>query len=159
MCLLQVSGRSSLTACMVNAFSTTSDAWSLPKLGTTVLGVCKLPSSVYISRVKLTIFRFSPVSTYGGQGVAKRGIDPRSHAVMYMADTGPLVGSDEPRMTKKPLRIVPASPGEKLDPMSRLNFGKVHTVEHNIRVRPIGRVSRAHMPDFVSYAQQELLAS
>ncbi|EAW14327.1 uncharacterized protein ACLA_073620 [Aspergillus clavatus NRRL 1] len=97
-----------------------------------------------------------PITTYGGQGVAKLGVIPEQHAVVYMRGTRPRYGSHEPRMTKDPLEIEPATPDQKLDPMSRLNFGKVYTVEHNVKVLPVGIISPRSMNDFRGYARTEI---
>lgn len=58
-------------------------------------------------------------------------------------------------MTKEPLEVAPASPDQKLDFMSRLNFGKVYTVEHNVKVLPVGKITERSMPRFQSYAKNE----
>ncbi|CAG8351116.1 unnamed protein product [Penicillium salamii] len=77
-----------------------------------------------------------PIITYGGQGVAKAGIDRSKHAVIYMRGDMPPAKEDEPAMTKQPLEVEPVRLEQKLDPMSRVNFGKVYTVEHNVKVLP-----------------------
>lgn len=59
-------------------------------------------------------------------------------------------------MTKVPLEVAPFSPGDRLDEKSRLNFGKVHTVEHNLRVRPIGRFSTESMSYYRGYVRESL---
>ncbi|KAF7118566.1 hypothetical protein CNMCM5793_008100 [Aspergillus hiratsukae] len=96
-----------------------------------------------------------PITTYGGKGVAKPGVDPAKHAIVYMRGSVPSPKADEPRMTKEPLEVEPARFNEKLDEMSRLNFGKVYTVEHNVKVRNIGMISWASMAKFRGYARNE----
>lgn len=59
-------------------------------------------------------------------------------------------------MTKEPLEIWPDRHDEALDSMSRLNYGKIYTVEHNVKVLPIGQVSPDSMPKFVDYAKYEM---
>ena len=59
-------------------------------------------------------------------------------------------------MTKMPLEVTPFSHGDRLDEKSRLNFGKVHTVEHNLRVRPIGRFSEESMSFYRGYVRESL---
>jgi hypothetical protein len=58
-------------------------------------------------------------------------------------------------MTKEPLEVTPATFDQRLDPMSRLNFGKIYTVEHNVKVLPVGKISERSMPKFLSYAKRE----
>ncbi|KAL2794947.1 hypothetical protein BJX66DRAFT_177861 [Aspergillus keveii] len=76
------------------------------------------------------------ISTYGNRGLAKPGVDPSKHAIVHMTDTQPRLGSNEPDMTKDPLEI--------------------YTVEHNVKVLPIGQISEASMPTFIAYARAEL---
>jgi hypothetical protein len=55
---------------------------------------------------------------------------------------------------KEPLEVTPDSSREKLHPLSRLNFSKVYTVEHNVKVKSIGRISRKSMLNFKIYWEQ-----
>ncbi|KAK4502650.1 hypothetical protein PRZ48_006076 [Zasmidium cellare] len=48
----------------------------------------------------------------------------------------------EGAMVPTAVRVDPDQPTEKLTPMSRINYGKVYTVEHNVKVKPLGTVSR-----------------
>lgn len=98
---------------------------------------------------------FRPITTYGGKGVAKPGVDSAKHAIVYMRGSVPSPKADEPRMTKEPLEVEPARFNERLDEMSRLNFGKVYTVEHNVKVRNVGMISRTSMATFRGYARNE----
>ncbi|KKK15079.1 hypothetical protein AOCH_003938 [Aspergillus ochraceoroseus] len=97
-----------------------------------------------------------PISTYGGQGVAKSGVNPSKHAMVYMTHTRPTRSVHEPEMTKEPLEVSPARYDERLDEMSRLNFGKIYTVEHNVKVLPIGEIASRSMSKFLNYARPEL---
>ncbi|KAI9375470.1 hypothetical protein BJX61DRAFT_539758 [Aspergillus egyptiacus] len=98
----------------------------------------------------------STISTYGGRGVAKPGVDASKHAVVYMRDTEPFTSNDEPPMGKEPLEIIPDQSDVTLHQMSRLNFGKIYTVEHNASRFPIGRIATESMPRFLEYAGEEL---
>lgn len=57
-------------------------------------------------------------------------------------------------MTKRPLPVVLAAETGILDSMSRLNFGKVYTVDHNVRIMPIGEIAPDAMEIFMHYAQE-----
>ena len=57
-------------------------------------------------------------------------------------------------MTKDPLEVTPDTWDQKLDRMSRLNFGKVYTVEHNVKVMSVGKISRSSMPKLLGYASE-----
>ncbi|KAL2856412.1 hypothetical protein BJY01DRAFT_178837 [Aspergillus pseudoustus] len=96
------------------------------------------------------------ISTYGGRGVAKPGVDPAKHAIVHMSDAEPRLGSNEPLMVKEPLRVNPERFDERLNPKSRLNFGKIYTVEHNVKVLPIGEIAEVSMPKFILYARAEM---
>ncbi|KAF8853414.1 hypothetical protein BDZ45DRAFT_694311 [Acephala macrosclerotiorum] len=84
-----------------------------------------------------------PILTYGGQGVLKRGIHAETHAQIYSSHKPPRVSYEEMEkgLTRKPIRIRPESQSENLDPMSRLNYAKIYTIEHNIKVLSVGRVT------------------
>ncbi|KAA8644037.1 uncharacterized protein ATNIH1004_008234 [Aspergillus tanneri] len=97
-----------------------------------------------------------PVSTYSRKGVAKPGVDPSKHAVIYMEGTYPKVDPAERGITKEPIEVTPASPDQKLDYMSRLNFGKIYTVEHNVKVLHVGKITDRTLPRFLNYATNEL---
>jgi hypothetical protein len=73
-----------------------------------------------------------------------------------MSGTPPRLGLNEPDTTKEPLEVDPEQFDERLHPKSRLDFGKIYTVEHNVKVLPIGKISEASMPNFIAYARAEL---
>jgi hypothetical protein len=58
-------------------------------------------------------------------------------------------------MTKDPIEIEPASTTETMEPTSRLRFGKIHSIEFNVKVREIGVVSRQHMSKLLAYYKEE----
>jgi len=85
--------------------------------------------------------------TYGGQGTLKKGVHARHHAVIYTEK--PHVMSKE-KLTKKPIRMDPYSKRDKLDQASRINYGKLYTVEHNVKVSFIGQIAKKHEHTLVS---------
>jgi hypothetical protein len=100
-----------------------------------------------------------PISTYNRHGVSKRGLnqeDVDAHAIIYMSNTVPEELPNEPRMKKRAIEVIPANPARQLDPSSRLNFGKVHTVEFNIRAFDVGRVSPQSMPFLARFWRDEI---
>ncbi|OJJ01723.1 hypothetical protein ASPVEDRAFT_130660 [Aspergillus versicolor CBS 583.65] len=97
-----------------------------------------------------------PISTYGNRGVAKPNVDPYTHAIVYPRGTPPIQAANEPRMVKEPLEVALELLDETLNPMSRLDFGKVHTVEHNVKVLPIGRITSRSMTRFIQYTRDEM---
>ena len=40
-----------------------------------------------------------------------------------------------------PIKVDTNSPRDKLDPTSRVNYAKIYTVEHNVKVHFIGRIA------------------
>ena len=92
-----------------------------------------------------------PITTYGAQGVGKAGVTKSEHAIIYtgkqasepMAIEEPSRG--EVGMRPDPIRVDPDDREDKLDPRSRIDFGKVHTIQHNIKVRSYGRVNDRSM--------------
>jgi hypothetical protein len=84
-----------------------------------------------------------PILTYGLLGVLKYGVHPEDHAVVYSSKRdGPyLLDREEGLMSNKPIRIEIRDPSHNLDRHSRLNYAKVYTVEHNLKVLFIGQVA------------------
>lgn len=48
---------------------------------------------------------------------------------------------------RSPIRVVPTSNTMRLDPMSRIHFGRVYTVEKNVKVMDVGTVHPDHLLD------------
>ncbi|KAN0104755.1 hypothetical protein V8E51_010500 [Hyaloscypha variabilis] len=84
-----------------------------------------------------------PILTYGYQGALKRGVHPEDHTVVYSSKTeGPFyLEGEKELLRKRPIRLDMKDPSEKLDPLSRLNYAKTYTVEHNVKVYFIGCVA------------------
>ncbi|KAK8219841.1 hypothetical protein M8818_000815 [Zalaria obscura] len=93
-----------------------------------------------------------PIQTYGGRGVTKPGLDKEEHAIIYTGDSPPRQlrgelpsGGEDPM--RSPIRVVPTSNTMRLDPMSRIHFGRVYTVEKNVKVMDVGTVHPDHLLD------------
>ncbi|KAF9893674.1 hypothetical protein FE257_009842 [Aspergillus nanangensis] len=115
---------------------------------------CGIRRMVVVKELAQCSLCFS-IHTYGGRGVGKDTSDASKHAIIYMEGHRPVQGPNEPPLTKEPLEIRPVSADEKLDSMSRINFGKLYTVEHNVKVREVGRITQRSMSRFVDYARAE----
>jgi hypothetical protein len=104
-----------------------------------------------------------PIVTYKGQGVTKPGLSQRdreAHTIIHMTDTRPYCSHEELGLiTKKPIVVEPSSSDQKLDRMSRVDFNKTYTVEHNVKVMDVGRVSRESLPQLIAYWRHALLDS
>ncbi|KAI9766177.1 MAG: hypothetical protein M1840_006744 [Geoglossum simile] len=90
-----------------------------------------------------------PIHSYRQQAATKHHLKAEDHAVIY-TDGYPKTLPGE-TLSKRPLRVLPDSPELKLDPTSRINFGKIYTVEHNIKVKRLGEIAEEHMHLLKSY--------
>ncbi|KAL8968261.1 MAG: hypothetical protein Q9183_002545 [Haloplaca sp. 2 TL-2023] len=81
-----------------------------------------------------------PITTYRGRATAKKGIDPKVHAIIYTSSHPPAPLLFEPSLQKKPIRVIASRPENVLDPLSRVNLAKVYPIEWNRKVKDIGRV-------------------
>ena len=81
------------------------------------------------------------MSTYKGRGLAARGKQKAEHVLVYSGKRVPALTDaeapqgDEKGLLEPPIRVDPDDREEKLDVMTRLNVGKMHTIEHNVKVR------------------------
>ena len=100
-----------------------------------------------------------PVYTYNSQGVAKHGMkeqERKAHTVLHMTKTTAFTSVEEKgMMPKSPISVSPANEDQALDRMSRAHFGMVHTVQWNVPVMNVGRVSQDSMDDFREYWDAE----
>jgi hypothetical protein len=80
------------------------------------------------------------ISTYSGQGTTKPGVAGHRHAAVI-----PVGGTVQKHylgenIIDEPIEVKIENPEVTIDSMSRINFAKPYTVEHNVQVRNIGRV-------------------
>ncbi|KAL8677585.1 MAG: hypothetical protein Q9186_005994 [Xanthomendoza sp. 1 TL-2023] len=92
-----------------------------------------------------------PITTYSGQGATKKSIDQSAHAIIYTGKSPPDKLPEEQRMNKDPLRVIPDRRDEKLDSRSRINLGKIYTVEWNTKVKEIGHLERNSLVKMIAY--------
>lgn len=94
--------------------------------------------------------RARPILTYKHKGVGKAGVKKSEHAIIYTGkDAPPAHRSEHARRGEDGLltsiRVDPDDPAEKLDPWSRVDFAKVYCIEHNVKVRSLGKVNDSSM--------------
>jgi hypothetical protein len=82
----------------------------------------------------------SPILTYGGQGTKKSGVKPEHHAIIYTGDKPPTELPGEKRLSNRPIRVVGDTPRDKLFKESRVNYSKVYTIEHDVKVCSVGKI-------------------
>lgn len=104
---------------------------------------CRPPDSSH-SPVHCTYADFCwrrPILTYGNQGCRKAGVKPNKHGIVCEQGTTPVLLPNEPNLGFAPIRLQMAAANEHISGESRVNYSKLVTVEHNVKVFFIGRVS------------------
>ncbi|KAH6642194.1 hypothetical protein C7974DRAFT_446596, partial [Boeremia exigua] len=85
------------------------------------------------------------ISTYRNQGTLRRGCDPTEHALVYNSSIDPescyLPGECERGLTKEPIEVIAADASAYLTRTSRIRFGKIYSIEWNVKVKDIGFVT------------------
>ncbi|KAK5725247.1 hypothetical protein LTR17_013116 [Elasticomyces elasticus] len=96
-----------------------------------------------------------PIHSYGGQGVGMQWVRKSDHVIIYTSRQAPLpLEAELPRqgetdaLRSTPIRVVPDSPADILSSTSRLDLAKVHTIHHDIKVKPFGEVHPNSMEAF-----------
>ena len=51
------------------------------------------------------------------------------------------------------IRVDPDDKSQQLDPMSRINFGGIFTIQHNIKVKPLGLVNSRSIDALLAHFQ------
>ena len=70
---------------------------------------------------------------------------------MYTGNEVPSKLKGETKLRKDAINIVPVKPQEKLDALSRVNLAKTYPVEHNVKVKEVGKVNQAHLKKLIGY--------
>ena len=92
-----------------------------------------------------------PIMTYAGQGVAKANVNKSEHLVIHTGKQAPKpLDTELPRrgevgLRVETIRVIADLRTEALSALSRLHLGKVSTIEHNVKVRNIGKVHEQSM--------------
>ena len=120
--------------------------------------------TVYVKPRMFVVMRFKPehciclpIYTYSQQGTAKVGTVVGDHAPLV--EEGCAVyhaPGEDPQRLKKALYIIIEDPSIQWDPYSRINFGKVSTVEYNVKIKKVGRISPGSLADLESSFLQSL---
>ena len=138
-----------------------------PNMGTDLVITSGVTSGMFGERIFSKVRRFvivregatysiaAQIMTYGRRGVAKAAVVKSEHAIVHSGKIPPTALADEePKrgelgMLPGAIRVDLDTHGDKLDPMSRVNFGRLYTIEHNLKVRSIGIVNRDCIGDLV----------
>ena len=87
----------------------------------------------------LVLILTSPIQTYQGLGSAKKHAVKNYHSIVFTAPEPLKPQTAECRILSS-IRIKPRKSGDTIDPMARLNYTKIYTVEHNVKVYDLGEV-------------------
>lgn len=103
------------------------------------------------------------ISTYDGRGLFKAGFtqtDVDAHAIIYDSKKQPvclkLGALVEPQSTKRPIAVEMTDLQDTIDPSSRLHLGRPFTVEHNSKVKEVGKVVDKDLKTLIAYVKNEL---
>ncbi|KAI0377446.1 hypothetical protein F5Y04DRAFT_284923 [Hypomontagnella monticulosa] len=92
-----------------------------------------------------------PILTYDRRGCLKKGVRPNKHGIIYTAGSKPRLLRNEPDLGFSPVALHVYADSEKLAKESRVNYSKLVTIEHNVKVFFIGSIDREDF-DLVSSA-------
>lgn len=82
-----------------------------------------------------------PIVSYSRRGVAKPGLNKSKHSIIYSSRNSPLeAGNEALGRHKAGIRpnAICGNLDDRADPlhmMSRLDYGKVYTIQHNIKIK------------------------
>ena len=74
--------------------------------------------------------------------------------MLFTGDVAPPKLSNETKMNKEPIQMIPVDQTEKLDPKSRVDLAKTFPVEHNVKVKNVGMISSHHLKRLVQYVKE-----
>jgi len=83
-----------------------------------------------------------PINTYNGNATSKPHVKSSHHSVIYSTTEVPkLLPGERARDLKKPIKVDVEKGRKHLLPESRLCYSRIETVEHNVPVYKIGKLS------------------
>lgn len=85
-------------------------------------------------------FKHRPILTYGNQGCRKNGVKAHKHGIVYEQGNSPTALRREPRLGFDPICMQMTAANEHISEHSRVNYSKLVTVEHNVKVFFVGRI-------------------
>lgn len=81
-----------------------------------------------------------PIHTYNDRGVSKFGVMAKEHAPLVLTGKDPIfLPGENKKELLPPLHLI-LEQSERLSDASRINFGKIYTIEHNTKVKSVGRI-------------------
>ncbi|KAH6669136.1 hypothetical protein F5X68DRAFT_249266 [Plectosphaerella plurivora] len=93
-----------------------------------------------------------PVATYSGQGCRKHGVKASKHGLILAQSarsrTKPKAPKNIEALGFPMVRMNVTAEGETLSLASRINYSKLVTIEHNIKILMIGHIATDHFENF-----------
>ncbi|KAH6668953.1 hypothetical protein B0J14DRAFT_657961 [Halenospora varia] len=123
-----------------------STLWTDPSSGKTNRNQTFISTVMYGEKVHTKIRRFVvvrqrdkcctclPVTSYEGRGHKKTGIDLEEHGQIYSLKKPREVKG----ISKRPLKVILSKTGDNLEDTSLINYGRMYTVESNVKVLDVG---------------------
>lgn len=103
--------------------------------------------------------KISAISTYRNQGTFKNGCYPGEHALVYNYGVVPescyFLGERENGLYKAPIMVYPANDSTLLTKESRIRFGKIYSIEWNVKVKDIGIVADEDLGTLIAHHNEE----
>ncbi|OAG03166.1 uncharacterized protein CC84DRAFT_1261782 [Paraphaeosphaeria sporulosa] len=98
-----------------------------------------------------------PIFTYSKRGTLKPGCISSEHSVIHLYGSTPTMfeGERERGLDKEPICVNPADTSVRMDPASRLHYGKVYPIEMNVKVKDIGDVIPEQHSLLLRYYREE----
>ncbi|KAG5913628.1 hypothetical protein E4U42_000966, partial [Claviceps africana] len=87
-----------------------------------------------------------PILTYGGKACNKNGVKPAKHGIIHEQGQKARMLDGEPKLGFPAVQARITEEGEKLCKESRVNYSKLVTVEHNVKVFFVGSVEPESWP-------------
>lgn len=91
-----------------------------------------------------------PIKTYAGRATSKAGVNADDHAALVGCGDEAQLHSQERKLKRRAIAMKVEDASQTIDPMARINFGKLYTVEYNLPVRTVGRIQ----PDCLALLEQ-----
>lgn len=99
--------------------------------------------------------RCSPISTYGGRATTgKSNSEQKEHGIIYTGDQPPQRFQDEKNLRKDPIKVDIKDPSLKLSDASRINYAFTRPIQHNVKVKNVGKIANKDMYKLVLYWQE-----
>lgn len=97
------------------------------------------------------------IHTYTRATNVRPDVERREHAIVYTGRKEPSPEPGEQRSALAAIRVEPETSTQLLDARSRINFGKLFTIEHNLKVKPWGTVDAASKDALIDNVRKTLL--